>query len=110
MVEYQETILEVQNLCGGDYQVVLFDKEKGYCIFTYPVKLENSDATPEEVIHAFKVKLYGTVTGIETEKDAQDKIIGYKQNFEREKEAFIKFAKDHPGDAQKIFMEAIYNN
>ena len=62
MVEYQETILEVQNLCGGDYQVVLFDKEKGYCIFTYPVKLEKSDATPEEVIHAFKVKLYSTVT------------------------------------------------
>ena len=65
MVEYQETILEVQNLCGGDYQVALFDKEDGYCIFTYPVKLEKDNATFDEVIHAFKVKLYNTITSAE---------------------------------------------
>lgn len=51
-----------------------------------------------------------TFTDIETDKEAQDRIRWDKQNFEREKAAFIKFAKDHPGDAQKIMMEAIYND
>lgn len=55
MIEYQNTILQVQNLCGGDYIINLSDKEKGYTIFSFPIKLEKDNATFDEVIFAFNV-------------------------------------------------------
>jgi len=38
---------------------VLWDKEKEYCIFSYPITLEKDDATFDEVIYAFELKLHG---------------------------------------------------
>lgn len=59
MSESKDTVLEVNNLCGGNYHVVLWDKEKEYCIFSYPITLEKDDATFDEVIYAFELKLHG---------------------------------------------------